>query len=97
MVSYYQISPVNLASAGYLVRWLIQLETALERNPRAPSFHGLELILGARPSQRTSEHLTGLLKARATKRGFIKKSFVIRADRAAVVTRAMGKAKAEMT
>lgn len=68
-----QVNPCNLASAEYLVRWLIQLETAVERNPRAPSFHGLELIMGGPTTaegkavtRKFTEHLTALLKTRAS-------------------------------
>lgn len=73
MISYDQVNPCNLASAEYLVRWLIQLETAVERNPRAPSFHGLELIMGGPTTaegkavtRKFTEHLTALLKTRAS-------------------------------
>ncbi|CAK0905984.1 unnamed protein product, partial [Prorocentrum cordatum] len=37
----------NIAAAEYLIRRLKQLEAAARKNPRAPDFEGLELILDA--------------------------------------------------
>ena len=73
MISYDQVNPCNLASAEYLVRWLIMVETAVERNPRSPDFHGLSLIMGGPTTaegkavtSKFSEYLTSKLKERAT-------------------------------
>ncbi|CAL1143013.1 unnamed protein product [Cladocopium goreaui] len=46
MISYDQLNVSSLAAAEQLVRWLVQLEVATERNSRAPGFSGLGLILG---------------------------------------------------
>ena len=40
-----QVDPTNLASAELLVRRLLQLEAATRRNPRAPDFEGLDVVL----------------------------------------------------
>lgn len=72
MISYDQLNVPSLAAAEQLVRWLVQLEVATERNSRAPDFSGLGLILGGPVSAegravtaKFNEHLTSQLKARA--------------------------------
>eukprot|EP00438_Fugacium_kawagutii_P013877 Skav219716 [mRNA] locus=scaffold301:31513:32607:+ [translate_table: standard] len=73
MHSYDQLNIANLASGEQLVRWLVQLETATERNFRSPDFTGLDLILGGAISaegkaltQKFTEHLSSKLKERAS-------------------------------
>lgn len=73
MHSYDQVNIANLASGEQLVRWLVQLETATERNFRSPDFTGLDLILGGTISaegkamtQKFTEHLSAKLKERAS-------------------------------
>lgn len=73
MHSYDQLNIANLASGEQLIRWLVQLETATERNFRAPDFTGLDLILGGTISaegkattQKFTEHLSSKLKERAS-------------------------------
>ena len=72
MHSYDQLNIANLASGEQLVRWIVQLETATERNFRSPDFTGLDLILGGTISaegkaltQKFTEHLSSKLKERA--------------------------------
>jgi hypothetical protein len=72
MHSYDQVDISNLASGEQLCRWLIQLETAVERNPRAPDFGGLDIFMGGSTSaegkamtSKFTEHISGKLKERA--------------------------------
>eukprot|EP00971_Amphidinium_carterae_P175159 3472236-Amphidinium_carterae.2 len=45
MVNYDQVDVSNLASAEFLARWLLMLEAATKRNPRAPDFTSLDSYL----------------------------------------------------
>ena len=72
MHSFDQINVVNTASGELLVRWIIQLETATERNPRSPDFSGLDIVMmgpttseGKAITSKFTEHLTAKLKERA--------------------------------
>ncbi|CAK0895895.1 unnamed protein product [Prorocentrum cordatum] len=47
MQQFDQLDLFNIAGAEYLVRRLKQLESATRKNPRAPDFEGLDLILDA--------------------------------------------------
>lgn len=47
MHSWDQLDGSNLACGEQLARWLIQTETAVERNPRHPDFSGLDIVIGA--------------------------------------------------
>ena len=47
MHSYDQLDVTVLASAELVVRWLIQTETATERNVRHPDYSGLDIIMSA--------------------------------------------------
>ena len=54
------------------MRWIIQLETATERNPRSPDFSGLDIVMmapttseGKAIASKFTEHLTTKLKERA--------------------------------
>ena len=47
MHSWDQLDGSNLASGEQLARWMIQTETAVERNPRHPDFSGLDIVIGA--------------------------------------------------
>ena len=42
-----QLDGSNLASGEQLARWMIQTETAVERNPRHLDFSGLDIVIGA--------------------------------------------------
>ena len=42
-----QIDGSSLAIGEQLARWMIQTETAVERNPRFPDFSGLDVLVGA--------------------------------------------------
>lgn len=55
----------SLAAGEQLVRWLVQLEVATERNYRSPDFSGLGIILGRAQTRKFNEHLTNKLKERA--------------------------------
>ena len=43
--SYDQVDLANLAGAEYLCRWILQIQTAVRRNSKVPSFEGLEPYL----------------------------------------------------
>ena len=45
LYQYDQLDLVNLAGGEMLIRRLLQLETATRKNPRAPNFDGLDIIL----------------------------------------------------
>ena len=47
MHTYDQLDMSSLASAEMLVRWLIQVEVASERNPRHPDYSGLDIVIAA--------------------------------------------------
>jgi hypothetical protein len=72
MHSYDQVDISNLAGGEQLCRWLIQLETAVERNPRAPDFAGLDIFMGGSTTaegkamtSKFTEHISNKLKERA--------------------------------
>ena len=67
-----QLNVVNLASFEHIVRRVIQVEMAVERNPRHPDFSGLEdVVAGPRSASGSAHvstylaHVTGLQKDRA--------------------------------
>ncbi|CAK0863104.1 unnamed protein product, partial [Prorocentrum cordatum] len=47
MHSWDQVDLSMLASAELLVRWMIQTEIAVERNPRHPDYSGLDVVISA--------------------------------------------------
>ena len=47
MHHYDQIDGSSLAVGEQLARWMIQTETAVERNPRFPDYSGLDVLVGA--------------------------------------------------
>ncbi|CAK0806201.1 unnamed protein product [Prorocentrum cordatum] len=47
MHSWDQVDHSMMASAEQIVRWLIQTEIAVERNPRHPDYSGLDIVISA--------------------------------------------------
>ncbi|CAK0831794.1 unnamed protein product [Prorocentrum cordatum] len=47
MHSWDQVDASMLASAELIVRWLVQTEIAVERNPRHPDYSGLDIVISA--------------------------------------------------
>ncbi|CAE8693926.1 unnamed protein product [Polarella glacialis] len=63
----------NMAGGEQLVRWIIQIETAVERNPKLPDFSGLDIVTGATTTAegkalapKFGEWITERMKSRAT-------------------------------
>ncbi|CAE8674891.1 unnamed protein product [Polarella glacialis] len=73
LVSFDQVDLSNMAGGEQLVRWIIQIETAVERNPKLPDFSGLDIVTGATTSAegkalapKFGEWITERMKSRAT-------------------------------
>ncbi|CAK0814975.1 unnamed protein product [Prorocentrum cordatum] len=73
MHSWDQVDLSMLASAELLVRWMIQTEIAVERNPRHPDYSGLDIVIsapvnaaGRASTSRFNTWVTDRLKERAT-------------------------------
>ncbi|CAE8715533.1 unnamed protein product [Polarella glacialis] len=73
LVSFDQVDLSNMAGGEQLVRWIIQIETAVERNPKLPDFSGLDIVTGATTTAegkalapKFGEWITERMKSRAT-------------------------------
>ena len=81
-----QLDASNLASAEQLVRWRIQMEVAVSRNPKHPDFPGLDIILVAPTSKEGVARvpkMTEWIKSRMAERAAIwKQERLFREDRA---------------
>ncbi|CAE8717298.1 unnamed protein product, partial [Polarella glacialis] len=73
LISFDQVDLSNLAGGEQLIRWIIQIETAVERNPKLPDFSGLDIVTGASTSAegkalapKFGEWITERMKSRAT-------------------------------
>ncbi|CAK0875323.1 unnamed protein product [Prorocentrum cordatum] len=73
MHSWDQVDVSMLASAELLLRWLIQAEIAVERNPRHPDYSGLDIVIsapvnavGRASTSKFNTWVTDRLKERAT-------------------------------
>ena len=73
MHSFDQVDTSVLASGEHMVRWLIQVELAVERNPHQPDFSGLDIVSGTAQlpdgrasTSKFSEWVSNRLKERAS-------------------------------
>ena len=73
MHSWDQVDLSMMASAELIVRWLIQTEIAVERNPRHPDYSGLDIVIsapvnavGRASTSKFNTWVTDRLKERAT-------------------------------
>jgi hypothetical protein len=71
-ISFDQLDLSNLACAEQLARWVIQIEVAVQRNPKLPDFSGLDIVTGASIGSdgqalvpKFNEWITGRLKDKA--------------------------------
>ena len=53
-----KLDPCNLASAELATRWLVTIERATERNPRAPDWEGLEAAVSGKISSSGAAEVT---------------------------------------
>ncbi|CAE8613579.1 unnamed protein product [Polarella glacialis] len=73
LIIFDQVDLSNMAGGEQLIRWIIQIETAVERNPKLPDFSGLDIVTGATASSegkalapKFGEWITERMKSRAT-------------------------------
>ena len=95
-----QVDLTQLVSSEFRVRRLLQIEAAVERNPRQPDFEGLEVMLtsalnpsGGAVTEKFSEWMTARQRDQAQ---ILKQGRLLREERAAAAKKAAGaKASAE--